>query len=154
VIADVVPAQAEHIAPIVAKAREADKRELWALARATPLQCLRYGFKHSRAAFTGRIDGEPVCMFGATAYNELGGIGVPWMVTSTGLDPLGAQKALLRLSRPGVAELRRQYPVLVNVVHGDNAAAIRWLRWCGFTIHPAQPMGPDSELFHPFTLES
>ena len=152
--ADVVLAESAHIAPIVANVREADRTELWALARATPEQCLRYGLRHSRAAFTGRIDGEPVCMFGATAYNELGGVGIPWMVTSTGLDPLSAQKALLRLSRPGVAELRRQYPVLVNVVHAGNAAAIRWLRWCGFTIHPAQAMGPDSALFHPFTLES
>lgn len=153
-IADVVLAEAAHIAPIVASVREADRLELWAMARATPAQCLRYGLQHSRTAYTGRIDGVPVCMFGATPYSLLAGIGVPWMVTSTGLDPFGAQKALLRLSKPGVVELRHQFPILVNTVHAGNAAAIRWLRWLGFTIHPAQPMGPDSALFHPFTLES
>lgn len=153
-IADVVLAESSHIAPIVANVREADRLELWAMARATPDQCLRYGLQHSRTAYTGRIDGVPVCMFGATPYSLLGGIGVPWMVTATGLDRFSAQKALLRHSKPGVLELRRQFPILVNAVHAGNAAAIRWLRWLGFTIHPVQPMGPDSDLFHPFTLES
>ena len=153
-IADVVLAEPQDVDIIARDARAADVRELWLLARATPAQCLRYGLKHSRSAFTGRINRVPVCMFGATPYSEMGGIGVPWMVTSTGLDSLGAQKALLRHSRPGVDELRRQYPVLVNVVHEGNAAAIRWLRWCGFKIHPAQAMGPDKAMFHPFVLES
>lgn len=149
---DVVPALAEHVEPIASQAREADRRELWALARATPGQCLRYGLAHSRAVFTGRVDGEPVCMFGATPRDLLLGIGVPWMVGTDRLRSWPAQKALLSLSRPCVEAMRAEFPHLVNVVHGDNAAAIRWLRWLGFSIHPAQPYGPDREPFHLFTL--
>ena len=148
---DVVPAERWHVDAIAANAREADRRELWAYARATPAMCLRYGFTHSAEPLTGRVNEVPVCMFGVTPRDLLTGIGVPWMVTTPGLDPLRAQKGLLALSVPWVERFNEQFPYLVNAVHAGNHKAVRWLRWLGFTIHPAQPFGPDGEDFHVFT---
>ncbi len=68
----------------------------------------------------------PVCMFGATPYSILGGIGTPWMVGSTGLNPFAVQKELLRLSRPALARMQQAFPsMLFNVVDQRNEAAQR-----------------------------
>lgn len=153
--AEIVPAVEVHIAPIAEKARPADIAELWAIARATPAQCLRQGLRQSANAYTGMIDDEPVCMFGATPYSILSGIGVPWMVGTIALDSLRAQKQLLRHARPVLEAMRRQFPAqLVNVVDDRNEAAKRWIAWLGFTLLDPQPLGRDRVLFRPFYLES
>jgi len=92
-----------------------------------------------------------VCMFGATPYSILGGIGTPWMVGSTGLNPLSVQKELLRLSRPALARMQQAFPsMLFNVVDQRNEAAQRWLHWLGFHFLAPVPVGPDSAPFLPF----
>lgn len=97
------------------------------------------------------VRGVPVCMFGATPYSILGGIGTPWMVGSTGLDPLSVQKELLRLSRPALARMQMAFPsMLFNVVDQRNEAAQRWLHWLGFHFLAPVPVGPDSAPFLPF----
>lgn len=152
--AQVVPAELEHVEPIVANARPADVAELWAIARATPRQCLEHGLRASVPALTALIDDAPVAMWGVTPASILGGIGAPWMVGTTALDSFAAQKDLLRLSRPGVAQMRALFPVLINVVDERNAAAHRWLRWLGFTLGEPLPMGPDRLPFRAFYLET
>ena len=80
--------------------------------------------------------------------SRLGGVGVPWMVAARLVEqyPL----AFLRRCRPAVDYMAERYPVLTNAVDARNALAIGWLRWLGFTIKPAIPVGPDRLPFHPF----
>lgn len=114
---------------------------------------MRFGLKHSGSvAWTGTIDDVPVCMFGAVALSLLTRSGVPWMVGSTELDRHAV--ALVRRSRPAVATMRDVYHSLANLVDARNIAAIRWLRWCGFTVFE-EPIihGPDRLPFHPFVMQ-
>ena len=149
--ARIVPAEVGHIAAISADAREADERELWAQGRTTPAEAMHRGMQSSRQAFTGLLDGEPVCMFGATPYSILGGMGTPWMIGSNGLTPLRAQKALLQESRAALAVLQHQFPtMLFNTVDDRNTSAKRWLKWLGFTLLDPIPYGPDRLPFRPF----
>lgn len=143
-----VEATPEHAEAIAVRARPADVAELWAQARTTPLQAMVYGIERGVFALTGIADGAPVCMFGVTVASALGGIGCPWLVGTEGIER--HQRLFLRASRPVVEEMNRMFPRLVNAVDARNTVAIRWLRWLGFTLYPAVPMGPDRTMFHPF----
>ncbi len=151
ITAELVPAEAGHIEAIAANARPADVAELWACARTIPAEALERGLAGSAEAWTAMVHGVPVCMFGATPYSILGGIGTPWMVGSTGLNPLAVQKELLRLSRPALARMQQAFPsMLFNVADQRNDAALRWLSWLGFRFLAPVPVGPDSTPFIPF----
>lgn len=146
--ARLIEATPEHAAAIAADARAADVAELWAQARTTPEQAMRRGLETSVFALTGLIDEAPVCMFGVAPASLLGGIGIPWMIATTAIER--HQLTFLRACRPAVAEMRRMFPVLVNAVDARNVLTIRWLRWLGFRLLPARPLGPDGVPFHPF----
>lgn len=146
--ATLVPAQPQHIAAIAARARPADIAELWAQARATPAQCMVLGLSQARVVHTALLDGVPVAMFGVTPDGP--GEGTPWMVATTALDALTTQRALLRLSRPMVDAWMADFRLLFNTVDDRNTSAKRWLRWLGFTVDAAEPLGCDGELFCPF----
>lgn len=145
-----VPADAEAI---VASLRPADAAELWASNRTTGAECMAFGMRYGDQSWAGTVDGEPVCMFGVVPASLLGRVGVPWMVGTTAMDRLRVQKALLHESRPALQAMFSRYDVLANVVDARNAAAIRWLRWLGFTVSDeAVPYGPDRQPFHTFHM--
>lgn len=143
-----VAAEEWHVDAIVADVRPEDRAELWSGARSTPADAMRYGMRFS-GAWTGMVDGMPVCMFGVTPYSLLLAEGIPWMVTTREMSRLSVQKHLLRESRLVAVGLRRRWNLLFNVVDDRNESAKRWLRWLGFTLAPAAPYGPDSL---PFSL--
>lgn len=147
-IAALVAAEPQHVAAIAARARQADIDELWAQARATPAHCMTVGLQLATLAYTALLDDVPVAMLGVTPAST--GEGTPWMVTTTDLDHLPAQKALLRLSPPVIAEFLTLYPLLFNEVDNRNVRAKRWLAWLGFTLGDPEPTGCDGELFCPF----
>lgn len=146
-----VPAEDWHAVAIAENPRPADVVELAALGT-TPMAAMRNGMDRSLRPMTGMLDGVPVCMFGATPYSLLGGIGVPWLIGSAGMDSLTAHKALLRASRLAVAQMRQQFPTLLfNAVDDRNEAAKRWLAWLGFEIGQPLAIGRNGELFRVFS---
>lgn len=149
-IASVVEAEGWHIPLIAEDVREADRVELWLQARSNPLDAMEQGCRRSVLCFTCLIDGEPAAMFGVTPYVTLLGQGVPWMVGSNRLMAWAGQRALLALAPAYVAQMQAAFPMLINAVHDDNVAAKRWLRWLGFHLLDATPVGPDRALFRPF----
>lgn len=146
-----VPAQAEHIDAIAARARPQDVAELWAVARTTPAEAMARGLATTADACTALLDGQPVAMFGASPYSILGGIGTPWMIGTTDLRRWSAQKELLRVAAPAVDQMQARFQALLfNVVDARNHAAQRWLRWLGFRFLAPVPVGPDGLAFIPF----
>ena len=83
---EIIPASADHIPAIAAHVREADRAELWAASCSTPEQALARSLGASRLAWTGTIDGVPVCMFGVAPASILGDVGRPWMIGTDHLD--------------------------------------------------------------------
>lgn len=148
----IVPAMQSHVGPIAANVRPADRAELWAGFRATPVDCMRAGLRHH--ARTALIDGVPVCMFGVVPYSILQRQGVPWMVATSALDSLSASKDLLRHSRAEFATMRRGFTLLFNAVDDRNEAAKRWLRWLGFDLDEPFAHGPDGVSFRMFQWEA
>lgn len=138
---EIVPATAQHIPAIAAAVRDADRTELWAYGCVTPLDCLCHGLEYSRKAWTGLIDGIPVCMFGVVPSSILGNVGRPWMVGTKLLDE--HPHVFLRRCQGCLREMREGFDTLENFVDVRNKRAIEWLVWLGFDIWmPAEKIGP------------
>lgn len=149
-VVEIVPAEAGHIRPVAAAMRQADRDEVWASARSTPLRALKRSLAISPLAWAGLLDGAPVCLFGVGAVSLLSGIGSPWLL---GTDAIEANAMrFLRRNRAMVGQMLAAFPVLANHVDARNHLSIRWLRWLGFTLAPAVPYGPFGLPFHPFEM--
>lgn len=136
------------IAPIAADMRPSDVEEVWASSRFTPEQALMSSWLGSRWTYTVNDEDGPVAMFGVAPWEE--GVGTPWMLATPRL--MGAhRREFIVKSRLVVGQMQAEFTSLENHVDARNLASIRWLRWLGFTIHPAAPRGPFRLPFHRFT---
>jgi len=143
-------ADARELAPVL---RAADRLEIERLlGQHDPLEPLLASVHGAREAWTGRADGEIVCMWGVCPATLIGPTGIPWLLGSD-LVPLH-RKAFLRENKRWVAHALDLFPLLRNVVDARYAEAIRWLRWLGFTLHAPRAMGVHGEDFIPFTMEA
>jgi len=147
---EVVPAIAGHIAPIAAHMRQADRDEVWASSLNEPETALSASLAASPLAWTGLVDGIPVCMFGAAAAAMLASRGCPWLLGTAAVEDHAV--AFLRRNRAQVRLMLEVFGTLANHVDSRNTVSRRWLEWLGFTIHPAKPYGPLGLPFHPFCL--
>lgn len=147
---DVIPATPEHAADLAPRLRHADADEVWASGRYRPAEALRLSLGLSLMAWTGLVDDVPMCIFGVSPVSLMSGHGAPWMLGAEGLERHAVP--FLRRNRAYVAEMLALCPRLENHVDARNALSIRWLRWLGFTIHPAAPFGPFGVPFHRFTM--
>lgn len=136
--------------------RPADVLEMRALGTTTR-DAMQQGLGLSDWALTGLLDGIPVCMFGVAPFDVLLGKGVPWMIAANGLER--GQMQFLRKCRPVVGWMLESYPNLSNLVHAENAIAIKWLRWLGFVFVADPDTGRPMEFnvngfaFNAFTQE-
>ena len=90
------------------------------------------GLKFSEKAFTGLVNGWPVCMWGVVSEGLIGNVGTPWMVGSRLLDVHA--RTFLRRCRKPLVEIFRGYDKLENYVDARNVRSIQWLRFMGFTV--------------------
>ncbi|MCA0358732.1 MAG: hypothetical protein LCH78_18110 [Proteobacteria bacterium] len=87
-------------------------------------------------AISGTIELEP-------------GVAFPWLVGSD--EVFGSARwPFARLSRAEAQRINAKWPRLVGYVHADNAAHVRWLQWCGFSLGQPVTHGVRGDLFHPF----
>lgn len=148
---DVITAKAHHIDEIVKDVRAADRAEFYAMSRREPREVMLEGLRFSTKAWTGFVNGVPVCMFGVAPASLLGSAGIPWLVGTNRL--VSHQFAFVRRCRGYILEMQADYARLANVVDARNKVAIRWLRWLGFQFHDPIVYGIDKGVFIPFSME-
>jgi hypothetical protein len=134
-----VPTTDEHAQFIASNCRQADREEFAAGSGEDPLTVIRYGMRVSVVLFTALVDGEPVCIFGASPASMAYGIGCPWMVATPRMERYA--KTVVRVSGPILEEMHKVFPHLVNFVDNRNEKAHRWLEWMGFQFYPPRPHG-------------
>tara|TARA_R100001460_G_scaffold3427_5_gene10428 strand:- start:10006 stop:10467 length:462 start_codon:yes stop_codon:yes gene_type:complete len=111
--------------------RYSDKREVWASHGLRPLKALQFSFLLSQECNTIISNKEDIIgMFGV---NNMGNIGVPWMLASNGLYEPSTVRKFVKVSREWVSKTQNRYPILVNYVAKENQKTIKWLRFLGFT---------------------
>lgn len=146
----IVPAKMQHAKMLIPLLRSVDKEESWASARLSPEQAVMESMANSVNPIAAFIDERIMCIYGvAKAENNCG---IPWMLSTEEL-PKHA-RAILQTSRNWLEEQKSIYQCLYNFVDARNHAAIRWLGWLGFDIHPATPYGPDNMPFHFFKMDT
>jgi hypothetical protein len=105
---------------------------------------MKWCISESLVALTGVIGGEPVCIFGVVDHGD--NIGQPWMFGTSLIDKHAV--SFLKASRYVIGRLLNDWPKLENWTDARNARGLRWLKFMGFTIHPAEPYGPKGLPFH------
>lgn len=127
-------ARAEDARAVGARLREADRRELTAAGWSDPSQAPLESWRASETAFAAVERGagptRATAIFGVGPLDGSGEVGAPWLLATP--EFLRHRRTIARRSRAWAARLQRDYRVLTNVVDARNAAAIRWLGWCGF----------------------
>ena len=149
----IVPLTEDLIQALAPRIRQSDRNELLAANGRTDMgEAMRVGLAFSTSAFAGLADDLPICAFGVAPASILGRQGTPWMIGTPELPSHALP--VLRLSRGVVANWRDQWPLLVNYVDARNTTSIRWLKWLGFCVMPAQPYGKLGMLFHRFEMRN
>jgi hypothetical protein len=146
------PATSETLAYIAEHMSKADREEVWAASHSTPLEALQKSMDGSSKAWVGLADGVPFCAFGVASSTLLSDVGVPWLLGTE--DVPKHARVFLRVSKSYIHEQARWHKLLVNYVDARHARAVKWLRWLGFTMYPAEPFGPDQVPFHRFEMRA
>jgi hypothetical protein len=146
---EIVEATLDHAAYIATHMRRADKEEIAACGK-EPFAALRDSLKTSVCAWTGLVDSEPICMFGVSAVNILGDVGIPWLL---GTDKIGENAlSFLRRNKAYVRRMFDIFPHLVNFVDVRNHLGILWLIWLGFKIDKSRTFDVGGLPFYRFEM--
>lgn len=147
-LARVVKAEFDHVLPIAENMRDADAIEVWLASRKTPYQAVLEGFEMSVKAWTIMEGNTPIGMFGVSSVSTLGNEGIPWLLGTDRM--LKVRRQFIRESQRYLDEIHRLYPKLVNFVHINNVASLRWLSWLGFDFDGPVEAGPERAEFFRF----
>ena len=111
--------------------READCTEVMASHGHTPYQALINSYSVSDVCYSMIYKDEVVGMFGITKLDNL--VGSPWLLGSNLMTHPAIVVPFLRQSKEWIARKQSKYPMLVNYVHANNTASLKWLKYLGFT---------------------
>lgn len=147
---EIVPAAMDHVAPIAARMRDADRIEVLASSGSTPHEVLMFSLSKSEMAWTAILDGRPEVMFGAADLNVLTRTGAPWLLGTNAVEL--HYRMFLRQSLSWREQLLKRYDTLRNFVDDRNEVSKRWLTWMGFTLFDPAPVGVNGEMFRMFEM--
>lgn len=119
-----------EMAPLM---RREDLDEVWELSRQTGFEALVGSIDLSGSqAWTVRVNGKIMAMWGIVDVSIIGGIALPWALTTPEVDR--HPKEFMRACREAVAFLRRHYTISINRVDARYEKALRWARRLGFEV--------------------
>jgi hypothetical protein len=147
----IVPATEDHILGIAPRMRRADEEEVRAASGRCPVGALMHSLERSDFAYTVFFDGQPETMFGCGTVDLLSKTGAPWLLGTDALER--NRRHFLRGSRYWVAEMRKRYSVLRNMVDDRNTVSKRWLEWLGFELSEPMPYGYERLSFRVFEMK-
>lgn len=141
---------ADHIRP-------ADAAELAAGFGMPPFESAAMSLRLSDSAFSARVNGRLLAVYGIRADSILDGTAVIWALGTRAAQE--EWRTFARWSAPCLERLADTLPwaaTLHNAVHAQNEASIRWLGWLGASFgNPfyAKPEGLPPAAFIPFSIE-
>lgn len=148
--AEVLPLTMADIDTIEPLVRQADRDEITGALGIPMREAMADGIRDSSKASKIVVDGHTVAVFGDAPYSLLGGVGVPWLISTVHVERY--PKAFLSVCKPEVAEMLTRHQELLNFVDVRNTVAIRWLKWLGFQFDDPAPYGPRGMLFQRFWM--
>lgn len=141
--ARLVVANKRHARELARIMREADRKEVkasggWAASEAV----VRSSMNRSKECYAAFVGDDLLCVFGVTVYSQFQAV---WMLTSKHVER--HPKVFWRSSKIVIEYLRRKYPLMMNMIHGQYTSALRWAERLGFTLSPPEKFGVSGDLF-------
>lgn len=143
--------QKEDIDFVVENIRAADKREIEDASGLNHIQALERIYKMTENAWTGLVNGEIVAIFGVQKISTLTGLGIPWMISTHGIEKHWL--TFTRHCKPVFGKMIEGCAELTNFVDDRNDLAKLWLKWLGFTLLEPKPFGAKNMPFRQFKME-
>ena len=136
---------------VVNNARDEDIVEVTASSGGLSVDSMNHALEISSSAYTVYINQSefPVGIMGVAQTGE--NSGSPWFIGTKELE--GKDLIIIKSSKRIIEVLSRGYKRLFNLVHCDSGKSIRWITYCGFTLHDPIKAGVTGDLFFPFSME-
>lgn len=125
----------EHIKDLLQHIHPDIRKEVETLSSLPYEASIRDTIGRAVESWTIQSDDGVLGIFGINRLQLLSDKGVPWLLTTYKIKKY--VKPLLPLTKVALSYWLKQYNVLENYVPENYSAAIRWLKWAGFTIEPA-----------------
>jgi hypothetical protein len=91
-----------------------------------------------------------VAVLGVRPLSTFSKLAIPWLLGTKGLEKM--KKFFMKHSKPIIEEMKMDFEFLYNFVDSRYIKAVKWLKWCGFTIEEAVPFGIYNVPFHRFYM--
>lgn len=131
---EIVPAEPAHVREALARLRDFDREHI--RQHEAPDQSLVDEIRRANFASAGLIDGEVACVWGVRADTILNDSAYFWMLTTRLVDE--HPFIFVRHSQLMAQKILKDFSRLHGWVLEDNHRSIKWLRWLGCTLVPAQ----------------
>ncbi len=141
---EVVGVEEWHILSLAENMQQEDRDSALALANNSPEQAIRASVAASIESHTWLADGEVMVIRGVSRRTFLSPYVCVWMLGAKGLRKHPV--AFLKGSRTWVEGMLDKFGHLINYVDERNQRSLKWLKWLGFTVHPAVSL--NGQLFH------
>lgn len=134
------PATEEHARNLAPRLRAEDRAEVWRSSRMEPLEALLTAVRWSLEAGALVAGEDVVAMAGIIPISLLTGTVQPWCLSSPLVEryPIAFSRAI----RAGLAEHRKRFPVMLQVIDARYKRSVAWARRLGFDVSPAFLFGP------------
>lgn len=142
---EIVKPTADHVDYFSESLRKVDVLEMWLADHSKPFSALQICAFSSDKSYVVEADGVPVIIFGVDR-DGLSENGRVWMLATDDLEFM--QKSFIKRCKKVFFELVEDFDMVYNYVYEKNEIALKWLKWLGFTIHPAITFGVECAMFH------
>ena len=139
------PARLSDVAELAEFLRPADKAECWN-SGSRPSELIRQGIEISPWCYMAEDDHGPIAIWGVGISSLIGGVGIPWCLTTAGVE--SRRWLFARQSKLWVERMRDGWGMLEGWCDADYAVSLRWLQWLGFTIDEPIANYQTGHLFH------
>ena len=145
-IHSVVAVEEAHIIALASSMQKEDADAAYVIAHLSPEQAIRHSVSSSIESETWLADGKVMAITGASRGTFLSPYACVWMLGSEDLRKYPI--FFIKGSKEWVERMLNKYSHIVNYIYSENTRSIKWLKWLGFTIHPAAPLGVEGRMFH------
>ena len=132
------------------KLKKSDCLEVYLASGINPGEALERSLKQTLIGFTVLIDYKPEISFGLNTNSIIGNEGIIWMLSSDKINDIGVR--FVRHGRKYIDYFLTYYKRLVNYVHVENTASIKWLKYLGASFDSPKQYGIHNRMFMRFTF--
>lgn len=140
----------EDVEFVIANIRKEDAKEVAAFDGDNVRDILETTPDLEHNAWVWERQGKVHAIFGVNPIKDHDKVGIIWMLATESFDE--HFMAFAAACRVVVDEMIKGYKYVFNFVYVENRKSIKWLKWLGFDVRAAEPIGVNGAKFHRFEM--